>query len=149
MMNFDVYVGVEQLKQHLGEHYQELPLYCAAGTCAIYDISLYHSRVNAGPFFIICSSFSVVFHQFSITQGDFLRWIARSSEGDGVRTRRALQTYYSRGDVPALTNWVVLPKRLVEHAEPETAAFYSLQADVEAQVRSSSPHPHLILTPSS
>jgi hypothetical protein len=26
---------------------QELPLYCTAGTCVIYDISLYHSRVNA------------------------------------------------------------------------------------------------------
>jgi hypothetical protein len=67
----------------------------------LYDISLYHSRVNAAA--------------------------------GGDRTRRALQTYYSRGDVPALTNWVILPQRLAEHPEPETARFYSLQCGVQCQ----------------
>ena len=89
--------GQQQLQDHLGDAYQELPLYAPAGTCVIYDISLYHSRVNA-------------------------------EVEDGKRNRRALQTYYSRGDVPALTNWVIVPKRLAESEDAATARFYSLQA---------------------
>ena len=89
--------GLQQLQDHLGDAYQELPLYAPAGTCVIYDISLYHSRVNA-------------------------------EVEDGKRNRRALQTYYSRGDVPALTNWVIVPKRLAESEDAATARFYSLQA---------------------
>ena len=93
---------VGQLKDHLGDAYQELLIYAKAGTCAMYDISLYHSRVNATG---------------------------------GARNRRALQTYYSRGDVPALTNWVILPKRLAEHPEREARRFYSLQREVDCQKR--------------
>lgn len=76
---------------------QEIPLYASAGSCVLYDISLFHSRVDAQR---------------------------------GVVTRRALQAYYSRGDVPALTDWVVLPRRLAEHADPDVRRFYSLQASV-------------------
>ena len=36
-----------QLAAHLGEGYAEIPLYGAAGTCVIYDISLFHSRIDA------------------------------------------------------------------------------------------------------
>lgn len=91
----------QQLRSHLGAEFQELPLYAKAGTCVLYDISLYHSRVNAST---------------------------------GARTRRALQAYYSRDDVRPLTNWVILPQRLAEHPDPETARFYSLQCEVQCQI---------------
>lgn len=93
--------SIKQLRAHMGAEYQELPLYCKAGTCVLYDISLYHSRVNAST---------------------------------GARTRRALQTYYSRDDVQPLTNWVILPQRLAEHPDPETARFYALQCGVQCQI---------------
>jgi hypothetical protein len=37
---------VQQLQTGLGEAFQELPLYAPAGSCIIYDISLFHARVN-------------------------------------------------------------------------------------------------------
>jgi ectoine hydroxylase-related dioxygenase (phytanoyl-CoA dioxygenase family) len=107
--------GIEQLRDHLGDKFQELPLYCKAGTCCLYDISLYHSRVNASS---------------------------------GARTRRALQTYYSRGDVPALTNWVILPQRLAEHPDHDTQQFYSLQCEVQCQIDfAASGYDHKALSP--
>ena len=89
----------EQMQQELraAGAYQELPLYAPAGTCCLYDISLFHSRVDTR---------------------------------DGTVPRRALQAYYSRADVPALTDWVVLPKRLAEHSDPAVRDFFSLQAAV-------------------
>lgn len=36
--------------------------------------------------------------------------------------------------MPALTNWVVLPRRLAQHPDAGTARFYSLQRDVAAAV---------------
>jgi ectoine hydroxylase-related dioxygenase (phytanoyl-CoA dioxygenase family) len=40
--------GTEQLRRHLsaGGAYQEMPIYAKAGSVVLYDISLYHSRVN-------------------------------------------------------------------------------------------------------
>ena len=42
-----------------------------------------------------------------------------------VRARRTLHHYYSRAASQPLTNWVLLPKRLAEHSDPEQRTFYS------------------------
>ena len=55
---------------------------------------------------------------------------SRVNGSSGARTRRALQTCYSRGDVLALTDWVILPQRLAEHPDHDTQQFYSLQCEV-------------------
>jgi hypothetical protein len=89
---------IAQLRQHLGDRFQQLPLYAPAGTGIIYDISLFHARMDATT---------------------------------GTETRRAWQTYYSRDDVPALTDWVVVPQRLAESEDETTREFYSLQASTE------------------
>lgn len=90
-----------QLAAHLGDGYQEIPLYGPAGTCVIYDISLFHSRIDA-------------------------------TEEPRVN-RRALQTYYSSARAKELTDWVLVPERLVASADPMTRAFYSLQGAMPLQ----------------
>ena len=42
--------------------------------------------------------------------------------------RRAMHSWYSRGDVPPMMDFILLPKRLVEHDDPAVRRFYSLQA---------------------
>ena len=43
--------------------------------------------------------------------------------GQRARARRTLHHYYSRAASQPLTNWVLLPKRLAEHSDPEQAPF--------------------------
>jgi hypothetical protein len=90
-----------QLAAHLGEGYREIPLYGAAGTCIIYDISLYHSRIDATE--------------------------------EPRCNRRALQTYYSSANAAALTDWVLVPERLVASSDFMTRRFYSLQGKMPLQ----------------
>ena len=84
------------------EGYVETPLYARAGACCFYDIAAYHTRLD----------------------------------GDGVRMRRTMQHYFARGGwvpgaqpprgpAPPLTPWVLQPKRLAHHPNPQTRLYFS------------------------
>ena len=45
--------------------------------------------------------------------------------GQRTRARRTLHHYYSRQASGPLTDWVLLPRRLAHHPDPEQRAFYS------------------------
>jgi hypothetical protein len=47
----------------------------------------------------------------------------------GVGRRLTQHNYFSRAQSTPLTNWVMLPKRLTEHADAETRTFYSQWTD--------------------
>ena len=44
--------------------------------------------------------------------------------------RRTLHQYFSREPNPPLTNWVLVPRRLAEHPNPATRAYYSQWTDL-------------------
>ena len=44
--------------------------------------------------------------------------------------RRTLHQYFSRETNPPLTNWALVPRRLAEHADPATRAYYSHWTDL-------------------
>ena len=44
--------------------------------------------------------------------------------------RRTLHQYFSREANPPLTNWALVPRRLAEHADPATRAYYSQWTDL-------------------
>lgn len=48
------------------------------------------------------------------------RVLGRSDAG-----RRTMHHYFSREGNPPLTNWALVPRRLAEHEDPETQAYYS------------------------
>ena len=91
----------------LGPDYIEQPIHGPAGTCILYDTALFHTRLD----------------------------------GNGIEGRRTWHQYYARGSFlssslpttsryirapsPSLTDWNLIPQRLIEHPDPEIRRYFS------------------------
>ena len=91
----------------LGPDYIEQPILGSAGTCILYDTALFHTRLD----------------------------------GNGIEGRRTWHQYYARGGFlssslpttsryirapsPSLTDWNLIPQRLIEHPDPAMRRFFS------------------------
>ena len=94
---------LKEAHESLEEHYTEVPIYGAAGTCILYDTAIYHTRYD----------------------GDGLQprrtWHQYYARGGWLRT----DTKYIRSPSPVLTDWNLFPKRLALHPDESTRRFFS------------------------
>ena len=107
----------------LGSEYIEIPIYGSAGTCILYDISIYHTKLDGKD---PKGRRRRTVHQYFARGG----WI-------GIRP-----------PTPTLTNWTLIPKRLCMSKDPIKRKFFShwntaqcewVASDFSIEVRASHP----------
>ena len=91
---------LEEVYQGLGSDYIEIPIYGAKGTCVMYDISIYHAKLDGND---PVGRQRRTVHQYFARGG----WIGK------------------RPPSPSLTNWNLIPKRLCLSKDPAKRKFFS------------------------
>ena len=91
----------------LGPDYTEQPIHGPAGTCILYDTALFHTRLDGNGL-----EGRRTWHQYH-ARGSFLR--------SGLPTT----SRYIRAPSPSLTDWNLIPQRLIEHPDPEIRRYFS------------------------
>ena len=118
--------SLAEAREALGAAYVEQPLYGRAGTCVLYDIATWHTRLNAQEAGELGSPAPVPDRRLEGAGG-------AAVSGGGSGGRRTMHQYYSRGGwlgsrppAPPLTEWQLIPRRLALHPCPATRRFFSL-----------------------
>ena len=93
--------------EELGEDYQEVALYGAAGTCILYDTATFHTRLDGDG-----------------KQGR-RTWHQYYARGGWLRSSLPTTDKYIRAPSPVLTDWNLFPERLALHADPKKRLFFS------------------------
>jgi len=101
------YATLKEAFEGLGDAYQEVPIYGAAGTCILYDTALFHTRFDGDG-----RQRRRTWHQYYARGG----WLPSSLPASNR---------YVRPPSPVLTNWNLFPERLALHPDPEVRMFFS------------------------
>eukprot|EP01047_Picozoa_sp_COSAG01_P027216 COSAG01_NODE_1789_length_9228_cov_4.869989_7_plen_181_part_00 len=104
------FATIEEARAGLGEAFCEQPIYGPAGTAVLYDIGIFHTRMDG----------------FDLQ--------ARKTIAEPERTvgRRTVHQYFSRGGwlgtsrrpAPPLTDWNIQPQRLADSPDREERIFF-------------------------
>jgi hypothetical protein len=104
------FATIEEARAGLGEAFCEQPIYGPAGTAVLYDIGIFHTRMDG----------------FDLQ--------ARKTIAEPERTvgRRTVHQYFSRGGwlgtsrrpAPPLTDWNIQPQRLADNPDREERIFF-------------------------
>jgi hypothetical protein len=101
------YATLQEAFEGLGDAYQEVPIYGAAGTCILYDTALFHTRYDGDG------------HKRRRT------WHQYYARGGWLPSSLPASDRYVRPPTPVLTNWNLFPERLALHPDPEVRMFFS------------------------
>ena len=92
--------SLQAARDELGDAYVEQPIYGPAGTCVLYDIAIWHTRLDGSD---PRGRVRRTVHQYFARGG----WLGK------------------RPPSPPLTDWNLIPRRLAQHADKEARRFFS------------------------
>ncbi len=91
----------------LGPDYIEQPIHGPAGTCILYDTALFHTRLDGDG------------------REGRRTWHQYHARGGFLSSRLPTTSRYVRAPSPSLTDWNLIPQRLIEHPDPAVRRYFS------------------------
>ncbi len=91
----------------LGTDYVEQPIRGPAGTCILYDTALFHTRLDGNG------------------REGRRTWHQYHARGGFLSSSLPTTSRYIRAPSPSLTDWNLIPQRLIEHPDPKLRRYFS------------------------
>ncbi|MDG1115495.1 MAG: phytanoyl-CoA dioxygenase family protein [Pseudomonadales bacterium] len=99
--------SLREAYEALGTDYTEQPIRGQAGTCILYDTALFHTRLDGNG------------------REGRRTWHQYHARGGFLRSSLPTTSRYIRAPSPSLTDWNLIPQRLIEHPDPTLRRYFS------------------------
>ncbi len=99
--------SLREAYEAMGPDYVEQPIHGPAGTCILYDTALFHTRLDGNG------------------REGRRTWHQYHARGGFLRSSLPTTSRYIRAPSPSLTDWNLIPQRLIEHPDPMLRRYFS------------------------